>query len=78
MLVYRSCAIMGKVQEMELPIDQERLNKYLRGEGKVQDIFPELTPDQREFLITGLLPEQWAEIFASGDIDPQTEPPPEL
>jgi hypothetical protein len=29
----------------------------------VQEAFPFLSPDQREFLISGLTPEEWAEIF---------------
>jgi len=29
----------------------------------VQDIFPHLNPDEREFLLTGIMPETWNELF---------------
>lgn len=29
----------------------------------VQDAFPGLTAEEREFLMTGMTPEEWAEIF---------------
>jgi len=29
----------------------------------VQDAFPTLNPDQREFIMTGLLPDQWDTLF---------------
>jgi hypothetical protein len=39
------------------------LQAYINGEGKVQDLFPELSKDQREFLISGTSPEGWNKIF---------------
>ena len=29
----------------------------------IQDAFPTLTPSQREFLMTGIVQDQWAEMF---------------
>ena len=29
----------------------------------IQDAFPFLTPDEREFLLTGMTSEEWAELF---------------
>jgi hypothetical protein len=34
---------------------------------KVQDAFPMLSPDQREFLMTGLTAEAWNELFPDED-----------
>ena len=33
----------------------------------IQDAFPEMTPDEREFLKTGIHPECWTAMFGSGD-----------
>jgi hypothetical protein len=33
----------------------------------VQNAFPNLTPDQREFLMTGATPAQWREMFGRAD-----------
>lgn len=47
---------------MDLPITEEQYNSWLNGT-LIQVAMPELTVDQREFLITGLLPDDWARIF---------------
>ena len=33
----------------------------------IQDAFPELNDDQREFIMTGVTPDEWAEIMGSDD-----------
>lgn len=52
---------------MFLPIDFDRFARWRSGGGLVQNIFPELSPDQREFLMSGATPEEWAGIFASDE-----------
>ena len=34
-----------------------------RGEGHIQNIFPHLTPGQREFIMTGITDDEWDETF---------------
>jgi hypothetical protein len=34
---------------------------------KIQDIFPNLAPDEREFLLTGYTQEDWDKMFPEGD-----------
>ena len=49
--------ITGKVNTMDLPVTQAQMDLYILREywyGRiVQDIFPDLDVDQREFLISG-------------------------
>jgi len=45
------------------------LQKWLRREELIQDIFPTLDADQREFIQTGITPSEWAEIFAPEETD---------
>lgn len=59
--------IDGVERDMDLPITQEQLDRYENGQGHIQDIFPRLTPDQREFIMTGITPEQWNETFPTED-----------
>lgn len=33
----------------------------------IQEAMPDLSPDQREYIITGLTPEEWDEIFKDQD-----------
>lgn len=65
MLVRRVSIVSQKVCEMEIPADPTKIEYYLGGRtpGLIQNVFPELNADQREFLLTGLTPEAWNELF---------------
>ncbi len=63
MVVVRQNQLTGKFNKMDLPVTQEQLNRYDRREDLVQNIFPNLTPPQREFLISGMTPTEWVEMF---------------
>ena len=52
-----------KVHTLDLPITTEQWARYESGRGYIQDIFPGLTADEREFIKTGLMPGEWEEIF---------------
>jgi hypothetical protein len=72
MLIKRISPRTKQENEMDLPITQEQLNAYGRGV-LLQNAFPNLTPDQREFFQTGLTAEDWAAIFPpeeDEDMDP--------
>lgn len=66
MLVYKKNGFTGKVNSMDLPVTQKQLDIYENTNTLVQDVFPDLTADQREFLISGMLPgdfDKMCEIF---------------
>lgn len=54
------------VNTLDIPMTEEQYNRYIvrhnTGE-KVQHIFPELSPEIREFLINGITPEEWKNTF---------------
>lgn len=60
----------GKSNSMlvDLPMMQFTLGlqKWLRREGLIQDIFPTLDADTREFIQSGITPSEWAEMFEGG------------
>jgi len=58
--------ITGQENTMALPITDEQMEAYNNG-ALVQDAFPHLTPDQREFIMTGILPDVWDAAFAEED-----------
>lgn len=62
MLVRRQNPFTGKWNEMELPITFQQYYAYQSGM-KVQNAFPHLTPDQREFILTGITPDEWDNMF---------------
>jgi len=56
----------GIERTMDLDIDQSHLdriaNRYKTGE-LIQNIVPHLSAEEREFLISGLVPSEWNKLF---------------
>ena len=48
---------------MDINITEEQLQVYEDTLIPVQDIFPHLNPNEREFLVSGLTDEDWDELF---------------
>ena len=48
----------GNVHEMDLDITEDQLNDWNQGQ-LIQDVMPELSPEAREFLITGITSDEW-------------------
>ena len=68
--VTRQSIITRKMNTMELPISQEHLDIYdTVGDILVQDAFPNLDKEQREFLISGITPQEWNETFGEEEDD---------
>jgi hypothetical protein len=59
MMIKRTSIISGEENTLELDITEEQLSRFKSGEGYVQDIFPNLTPGEREFLMTGITEAEW-------------------
>ena len=47
---------------MVLPITSTQLDRWTGGD-LIQNVFPDLSADQREFLMTGITPEEWNQNF---------------
>ena len=56
--VINTSALTGKEHSMLLPVTKEQIKRWQDGE-LVQDVFPFLNDSQREFLMTGITPEEW-------------------
>ena len=62
--VTRQSVITKKINTMELPITQEHLDIYETvGDMLIQDAFPNLNVEQREFLLSGITPQEWNNTF---------------
>ena len=48
---------------MELPIRQGQIEYWQASGELVQNVFPHLNADEREFLMTGITPEEWSTAF---------------
>lgn len=67
MIIYLNRSILtGKEGSMEIPLSEEEFtNSYnsWRSGTLIQDAFPTLSIEQREFLMTGITPDEWARAF---------------
>ena len=63
MRITRVSSLSHKVNQMYLDVTGEQIERWVAGE-LVQDVMPNLTPEEREFMITGITPEEWDETFS--------------
>lgn len=66
MRISRKSPLTGIITTIDLPITSEQILKYERG-GLIQEVFPNLTPDEREFYKTGYTKEDWNTIFGEDE-----------
>lgn len=63
MTVIRKSQYSGNIYTMELDVTPEQISRYEQGGILLQEAFPNLTPDQREFIKTGMTALEWEELF---------------
>ena len=61
--VTRKPTLTGKTNTLELNITQEQLALYEAGGIFLQNAFPQLSPPEREFIKSGITPQEWKEFF---------------
>ena len=59
--------LTGKINTMTLDITDAQLRAYQTGEALIQDIFPQLNADEREFMLNGSTPDEWKERIISSE-----------
>lgn len=62
MRIRRKSPLTGKINEMNLPVTDAQMAAYHEG-AFVQVAFPQLTGEQREFILSGYTPEDWKRMF---------------
>jgi len=62
MKIRKKSMISGEYHTMDLNVTKEELARFEGGE-HAQNVFPNLNADEREFLISGVTPEEWDEMI---------------
>ena len=62
MEITKRSGFTGKIHTRNIPVTQEQLDDWANGQ-VIQQVMPNLSVDDREFLMTGVTPEEWAEVF---------------
>jgi len=63
MVLKKKSVLTGRTNSMYIDITAEQYLKYKKGEELIQNVFPYISLDQREFIISGILPNEWASMF---------------
>lgn len=59
MRIARTSPFTSNIHILDLPVTEEEIARWKAGE-LIQNVWPHLTPDQREFIKTGITAEEWA------------------
>lgn len=66
MIIERKSAISGIVRQRDLDVTHEQIERWQGGE-LIQNVFPDLSPSDREFLVTGTTDEEWEQLNVCED-----------
>lgn len=66
MEITRTSQLTGQTSTMELPVTTEQISRWKEGE-LIQVAMPHLSASQREFIQTGITPEEWDKFFPDED-----------
>ena len=58
MQITKTSMISGIERTMDIPVTQEQLDSWNQGM-LIQEAMPNLTPDEREFIKTGITNDEW-------------------
>ena len=60
MKITKRSDLTGSEHTMEIDVTHEQLDRYRTGGELIQVVFPDLTADEREFIMTGITAEEWS------------------
>lgn len=63
MQITRTSILTGITRTLEIDCTEDQLKSWMIGEDLIQNIMPNLTPNEREFIMTGVTEEEWESSF---------------
>ena len=67
MLISMRNPFSKEVNTLDINITKEQYNRFIEGKENIQTIMPKISADEREFLITGMLPGEFDQLFSDDD-----------
>jgi len=61
MLVGKRSMMSGTLNEMNIEVSEKQITLWMEG-ALIQEVMPDLSADEREFLMTGITPSEWHEM----------------
>lgn len=68
MRIYRTSDLTGKTTMREIDVTDQQLLDW-EGGTRIQDAMPHLSTDDREFIMTGITPEEWDNMLGDAEYD---------
>jgi len=68
MLIAKTSLLSSRTHEMEIDVSDKQIALWMEG-ALIQDVMPSLSADEREFLMTGITPDEWAAEFGEESND---------
>lgn len=68
MIIVRRSQATGARHERELDVTHQQMAAFERGV-MVQDAFPQLSAEDREYILSGITPEEWAILYPPEEED---------
>lgn len=66
MKITRTSPFSGRTITLDIDVTQEQIVNWQDGQ-LIQEAMPNLTPDEREFIKTGVTAEEWERVFREED-----------
>lgn len=66
MKITRKSILTGTLRTIDLPITGAQYIRWQSG-ATIQEAMPQLTPEQREFILTGVTSDEWEELGTGDD-----------
>ena len=66
MKITRTSMFSGVTRTLDLPITEEQIEAWNAGT-LIQEAMPQLSAEDREFIMTGVTPEEWAKEFSEDE-----------
>lgn len=66
MIIRNMSSLSGNTNEFDIDVTARQISAWLEGE-LIQDAMPELEDWEREFIKTGITPDEWVKVFGADD-----------
>lgn len=79
MIIARVSQLSGIRRERNIPVDRDKFHDWIaQGNASplIQNAFPDLSDDDREFILTGVTPEEWDDMMGDEYDDQPLEDEP--
>jgi hypothetical protein len=62
---YKKCSVTGEIYNVE--VDFKKFKQWFYDGALIHNVFPFLSADHREFLISGFTPAEWDQLMGNGE-----------